>query len=130
MNAPSIDIRTLLEQESILTIPVHIGSEPAEPNNVITIYDTAGFRPMLTLDRNETFEFPSVQIRVRNVSYLSCLEVCATIKQILHGRGQEIVDGAFYALIRCNHEPEPLGFDTKQRMRFVMNFEIQRKESI
>lgn len=128
MNAASVDIKEMLEQESAITYPVHIGSEPAEPNNVITIYDTSGFGPMLTLDRLETLEFPSVQIRVRSISYLHCKEVCATIQQILHGRGQEIVNSAYYTLIRSTHDAEPLGFDTKQRMRFVLNFNIQRRQ--
>lgn len=128
MNAASVDIKEMLEQESVLTYPIHIGLEPAEPNNVITIYDTSGYGPMLTLDRLETLEFPSVQIRVRNISYLQCKEVCSTIQQILHGRGQEVVNNAYYALIRSLNDAEPLGFDTKQRMRFVLNFNIQRRQ--
>lgn len=128
MNAASVDIKYLLEQESVLTDPIHIGLEPPEPNNVITIYDTSGFGPMLTLDRLETMGNPSIQIRVRNTSYLQCKEVCSVIEGILHGRGQEIVNSAYYSLIKSMNDAVPLGFDTKQRMRFVLNFNIQRRQ--
>ena len=53
MNIPSVDIKEILEAESAFTEPIYIGSEPAEPNDVITIFDTPGFAPMLTFDREE-----------------------------------------------------------------------------
>ena len=54
MNSPSVDIRQMLEADSSLGLvyatDLFIGKEPAKPRDCVTIYDTVGYPPPLTLD--------------------------------------------------------------------------------
>ena len=72
MNPPSIDICTILQAESALDLEyltnLFVGKEEATPDNCVTVFDTYGAPPMLTMDV-ASYNYPSVQIRVRNRSY-------------------------------------------------------------
>ena len=136
MNAPSVDIKEMLEyfaQDSsssdcdIDLFPIFIGKEPAEPQNVISIFETGIMGPQLTLDRKEVYEYPTIQIRVRANEYLEGWDVITNIKNILHGRANETWNGALYTLIRCSSGPALLDYDKNQRVRFIINFYLQRR---
>ena len=133
MNAPSIDIADILVAESALGLSLKsnlfIGREPAEPNDCVTVYDTPGFPPVLTLDQAEQaiLERPSVQIRVRNRNYLTGWNLIHDITTALHGRGQETWNGTLYLLIKCESGPAMLDWDSNNRVRFIVNFYIQRR---
>ena len=83
--------------------------------------------PQLTLDRNEVYEYPTIQIRVRANEYLEGWDVITNIKNILHGRANETWNGALYTLIRCSSGPALLDYDKNQRVRFIINFYLQRR---
>ena len=134
MNAPSVDIKEMLEyfaQEDSSCVselfPINIGKEPAEPQNVISIFETGIMGPQLTLDRSEIYEYPTIQIRVRANEYLEGWDVITNIKNILHGRANETWNGALYTLIRCSSGPALLDYDKNQRVRFIINFYLQRR---
>lgn len=134
MNAPSVDIKQMLEyfaQEDSSCVlelyPIFIGKEPAEPQNTISIFETGIMAPQLTLDRNEIYEYPTIQIRVRANEYLEGWNVITNIKNILHGRANETWNGALYTLIRCSGGPALLDYDKNQRVRFIINFYLQRR---
>lgn len=134
MNAPSVDIKEMLEyfaQEDSSCVlelyPINIGKEPAEPQNVISIFETGIMGPQLTLDRMEVYEYPTIQIRVRANEYLEGWDVITNIKNILHGRANETWNGALYTLIRCSSGPALLDYDKNQRVRFIINFYLQRR---
>lgn len=110
--------------------PVFIGKEPAEPSNTVTIFETVSGAPQLTMNRLEIYEYPSVQIRIRATNYLDAWEQANTIKNILHGRGNEQWgDDVFYSVIRCVNGPSLLDYDKNQRVRFIINFDCQRRQS-
>ena len=131
MQATSIDIRDMIEAESTLGLVfaenLFIGKEPSAPDNCVTIFDTPSFPPMLTLDRDGNYEYPSVQIRVRNNQYQAGWDLLNSIKETLHGRGQETWNGTFYTSIICIDTPTLLDWDENNRARFVMNINIQRR---
>jgi hypothetical protein len=132
MQAASIDIKDLLIDESSLGLAfatnLFIGKEPSSPNNCVTIFDTASFPPMLTLDRNGNYEYPSVQIRIRNTSYQTAWDLANTIKDLLHGSGQVTMEnGTLYTSIICMSTPTLLDWDENNRARFIINFNIQRR---
>lgn len=134
MNAPSEDIKDLLTYESsagsstelIFPDNIFIGKEPAMPNNSVTIYDTPGYPPQLGLN-DKGYEFPSIQIRVRDSSYVNGWDRAEIIKDSLHGRAQVTVNGTLYSVISCTSGPFFLDWDSKNRVRFVLNFNIQRR---
>jgi hypothetical protein len=133
MNAPSVDIRHMLEayeESSGLGLDyadnLHIGKEPDKPNNCVTIYDTPGYPPFLGLT-NVGYEYPSVQIRVRNVDYINGWNMANDIKDALHGRHHETWNGTLYTLISCSSGPALLDWDDNSRARFIINFNLQRR---
>lgn len=135
MNIPSEDIKNMLlnEDSSFLeytfTKDIYIGSEPTVPDNCITIFDTPGMGPMLTLDQYTAQEYPSVQIRVRNNSYKEGWNQLHDVMVALHGRANETWDGTMYDTVRCSMNPTFLSWDENGRAIFVATFDIRRKEA-
>jgi hypothetical protein len=115
------------ENSDFALYPIFIGKEPADPGNTVSIFETPGRSPQLTMDRKEKYEYPSVQIRVRSVSYQEGWEQIEEIKNVLHGRANEQWGDVYYALIRCFNGPYLLDFDKNQRVRFIINFDCQRR---
>jgi len=134
MNAPSVDIREMLEaygESSGVSVDfataVFIGHEPDLPNTSITIFDAGAYPPLLGLTTHG-YEYPAVQIRVRSTRYLDGWAIIEEIKQALHGRAQETWNGVLYSMIRCSNGPALLDYDDRNRCRFVINFDLQRRE--
>lgn len=131
MNASSEDIKDMLVAESALGLTfgtnLFIGLEPSEPDNTVTIFDTAGFPEQLTFLQGEVYEYPSVQIRVRNNSYTVGWALINDIKTQLHGRGQETWSGTLYSVIYTPGGIALLDWDNMDRVRFIINFNLQRR---
>lgn len=49
--------------------PIHVGNEPDNPDNCITVYDTAGKSHGRSHIDGETFEHHGIQVKVRSQSY-------------------------------------------------------------
>jgi len=129
MNAPSVDIKNILVAGGLgLTFATNlfIGREPDTPNDCATIFDTPGFAPMITYDGADYF-YPSIQVRVRDTSYLDAWDLINNIKVLLHNRAQETRNGTLYSAIFCSIEPALLDWDGSNRARFVTTFNIQRR---
>ena len=133
MNAPSIDIKDMLESygdssgiQGIDANTVFIGREPDKPNECITIFDYTGRPPYLGLT-NVGYEYPSVQIRVRSLSYITGWALIEAIKTALHGRANETWNGTLYTVIYCSSGPALLDHDDHNRVRFIINFNLQRR---
>lgn len=130
MNAPSFDIADLLEAEEsgwlVFKENLFIEREPSTPNNCATIFDTGGRPPQLNL-KDQGLEFPSIQIRVRDQTYQNGWIRIEKIKNALHGRANEVWNGTLYS-ISCANGPFFLDWDELGRVRFVVNFDIQRRK--
>lgn len=133
MNPVAVDIKDMLEAESslglVFTTDLFIGFEPTNPDDCVTIYDTPSGPPQLTYDRTERYEYPSVQVRVRNMNYVLGWEMAHNVMNLLHGRGHETWNGAYYSVIKCANGPSFLARDEHGRMLFVVNFDVQRREA-
>ena len=130
MNAVTVDIKDILEGESklglVFTDNLFIGQEPTSPANCVTIFDRPSSPPQLNYDRFEIYEYPSIQIRCRNTSYVNAEAEARAIYLFLHGLTTEI-NHTLYTLIRCMQTPVLLDWDENNRARFIVNFEIQRR---
>jgi len=130
MNASSIDIVEMLEAESSLGLTfgtdLFIGKELSKPDNCVTIFDTPGFSPLLTLDGGDYY-YPSIQIRFRNNDYRTGWDLIHDIRVSLHGRSHETWNGTLYTVIYCSSGPAFLDWDENDRARFVINFDMQRR---
>jgi hypothetical protein len=134
MNTPSYDIAEILEaygESSGLGLDyatdLFIGKEPIKPNDCVTIFDTPGFPPYLGLGAETGYEYPSVQIRVRNTTYTGGWAQAEAIKNVLHGMNHTTVNGTLYTVIICSSGPTLLDWDDNGRARFIMNFNAQRQ---
>jgi len=136
MNAPSYDIVQILEESGessgfvdlVYKTNLFIGSEPSQPINSVTIYDTPGFSPSLGLT-SKGYEYPSIQIRVRNTSYTTGWNLINSIKDALHGKHQETWNGTLYTLITCSSGPALLDRDDNGLCRLVCTFNLQRRSA-
>lgn len=131
MNAPSEDIKDILVAGSLgLTFGTNlfIGKEPSSPKNCTTIFDTYGRPPDLAL-ANQGYERPSINIRVRNTSYMAGWTLANNIKNLLHGKEHETWNGALYTVIYCSSGPALLDWDDNNNARFIINFNAQRRSA-
>jgi hypothetical protein len=130
MNAPSVDISEILEAISSLGLTfgtnLFIGREPTTPDNTVTIFDTPGSPPQLTYAQGENYYYPSIQIRVRNNSYINGYNSIKAIMDELHAYGPEAINGTVYNLIKCSQDPFLIDYDENGRARWICNFDIQR----
>jgi len=132
MNPVSRDIATILEAEPTLGLVfadnLFVGREPATPINVVTIFDTPGAGPLLTLEGKggSNYFYPSIQIRVRSDNYPDGWRWINNIKDVLHGVNGKTVNGTIYHLIRCATSSFLLDWDEMGHPRFVCNFDCQR----
>jgi len=131
MNSSSVDIKEMLVEDTSLGLTfatnLFIGREPIKPNDCVTIFDTPGFAPLLTLDGGGYY-YPSIQIRIRNTDYRTGWSLAFAIMVLLHGRANEISsDGTLYTGIYCSSGPALLDWDENNRARFIVNFNIQRR---
>lgn len=132
MGAPSKDIADLLAAESALGLTfatnLFVGSEPASPDTCVTIYDTTSDRPLAKLSDNNDYLYENlnVQVRVRANAYTDAYDLIYAILSLLHGRGNETWNGAYYNSILSMQSPEMIGWDEKRRALFVCNFSIKR----
>jgi hypothetical protein len=131
MNPSSIDVKDILCGSRPLGLVfaknLFIAREPVSPHNCVTIYDTNAFPPQLTFNRLERYEFPSIQIRIRNSDFREGWDLADKIKILLHGRANETWNGTLYSIIKCSGGPALLGRDDNDRFLIYVNFEIQRR---
>lgn len=129
MNAPSEDIKDMLVDDLSLVFGTNlfIGEEPTTPDDTVTIFDTPGFAPDLTMQNDGNYHRPSVQIRVRNQDYRDGWSLTNDIKVSLHGRAQETWNGTLYSVLLAQSDPFFMGLDENRRARFVITFNMQRR---
>jgi hypothetical protein len=137
-NSSAMDVRHMLEaglEDSdsssgglglVFATNLFIGKEPAKPINCVTIFDTSGMPPYMGLD-TVGYEYPSIQIRVRNSSYVTGWNLIEGIKNSLHGRHQQTWNGTLYSVIYCSSGPALLDWDDNGNVRLIINFNIQRR---
>lgn len=133
MNAPSVDVKAMLEAFGdspglglIFADNLFIGREPSTPDDCVTIFDSEGYPPYHGLT-SVGYEYPSVHIRVRNNDYITGWNMANAIKDALHGRANETWSGALYTMIVCSSGPAHLDYDDHNRVRFIINFNLQRR---
>ena len=132
MNAPSRDIKDMLIADDTTGLSfgktgnVFLNAEPTSPADCVTIFDTYGFPPQLTMD-NARYEYPSVNIRVRNKNQNEGWDLVEKIMVSLHGRNHETWNDTLYTVIEASGSPALLDQDDNGRFRFVINFNLQRR---
>ena len=131
MNAPSEDIKDMLEDHSALGLTfasnLFIGRTPKEPDDAVTIFDYEGYSPDPTLEKDTMIYYSSLQIQVRSNGYVTGMTLARNIMDYLHSRAQEEWNGTLYTAIRAMGEPVPLSWDDNGRIIFTINFNLMRR---
>ena len=131
MNATSQDVKDMLEADSALGLVfadnLYIGREPTTPDECATIFDTSGYPNQVTLGMEGNYYYPSIQIRVRSNDYRDGWDLIQEIMISLHGRAQETWNGTLYSIIKQTSGPALLDWDDNNRVRFIVNFDLQRR---
>lgn len=132
MNAAAEDVKDMLEAQSSLGLVfadnLFVGMEPTTPDNCVTIFDTPGAPPQMTLEGgNDNYYYPSIQIRVRNNAYQAAWKLINDIRDLLHGQANEIWNETLYTVISCSGDPSMLDWDDNNRIRLIINFNLQRR---
>lgn len=132
MNAPSEDIKDILEGESALGLTFATDLFISEiPGGVtgqcVCVNDSGGDMPELQYN----YERPALQVLVRSArgEYLTGHELAQSIRDVLIGTYNYTINGARYILIKCSSDVLSVGLDDNQRSLFSVNFEIHRTEA-
>src|SRR4030042_3022027 len=130
MNTPAVDITDILESISSLGLVVgtnlFVGREPSKPDDCVTLYDYGGRPPQLTFNKTEKYEYPSVQVRVRDSDYRSGWAMAQDIADSLHGLSNEVWNGTLYTVIYVSSGPAFMTWDGNSCAIFVVNLSVQR----
>lgn len=131
MNNVAEDIKDMLAAESSLGLTfatdLFIAKEPDSPDNCVTIYDTSSSPPDLGLDASETYYRSSAQVRIRNISYQTGMDLARDIMESLHGRARETWNDTLYTVIKASGEPAAMAWDKNDRPLIIINFNLQRR---
>ena len=119
------EIGAYLATKSIGTVgtDIFLGLMPDQPDNCIALFEYAGSPP----DLHWAGEYPGLQVRVRNKSYLAARIKIGEVIQKLHGLHEQELSGTRYLLIRARGSPEILKRDGNNRIEFFVNFEIMKE---
>lgn len=123
-------VALFLESEGIGTLgtDIFINSEPATPDNTITVYDTGSDRPKLlggqenTGYREQDF---NVQIRVRNKDTQAAVLLLQDMRVLLHKMQSFTDNGQVLKGAWLNSAGLPLGFDDNRRVRYTDNWRVK-----
>jgi len=130
MNASSVDIKDILAGYSSLGLVfgtnLFVASEPALPNDCVTVYDTSGSMAR-ALDPDNKLYFSSIQVRVRDHDYREGWDKINDIREYLDAKVGTKQGGTTYIMIRATSDPQFLERDENERYVFFINFEIIRR---
>ncbi len=134
MKTLSVDIKDVLVAETDLVFgtDLFISSLPAEPLNVVSIYDTSAAPPTNTLDKSVQWN-DSIQILVRNADYEKAFEIAFEIMDVLHLTSNQEINGTMYYFILAASSPFHLqNPEAKQNKRgetlLSLNFNVKRQK--
>ena len=124
MNPPVQDLKDILESETDLVFgtDLFIGIGPTAPDNIVALRDIGGARPVAQY----TYEYPSVQVYVRNNDYQDGWTQANEIKNILHAIAGETWNSTIYVQIMAESEIMYLGIDENARAEFSLSFQMHR----
>jgi hypothetical protein len=128
MKSPAHDLAGYLAANGIGTFPgtiaVHV--EPADPANVVTLYDTGGEEP----DTDELdLMRPTFQVRVRNADPVACYAVQEAIRNLLMLPGRVVTADSVFVMIIPSSDIASLGNDDTNRFLTTLNYRAIRERS-
>lgn len=129
-NSPANDIATMLANDGIATIgtDLFVGREPDKTGQTITVFDTGADQPAEPKWGRDYF---TVQVRVRGTprDYDATWTKADTVKNRLHSRPAETIDGIVYAGVWALGDLIFLTYDESERPIVVGNYRTIREHT-
>ena len=128
MSPASVDIKDVLVENGVGKFVarrgwgIYVAQQPAEPDNVITIYDAPG-RQESDQSRGTWVSFVRVFVRVRAQDYLDGFRKMQEILSILKVKDRFEKNDTEYLSLRDWSAIEPDRMDDKERWEWILNFE-------
>ena len=122
MSSPAYAVAEYLDDVTSLVIgsSLFVSKEPPAPDSCVTVYDTGGRDPIGNLDTAVESRQPTIQIRIRDVTYTAAYAVaeniCAKMALLLgqHGIKQAVQMADIL----------PIGSDENRRTLLTINFDL------
>lgn len=129
MNSPAHDIATYLVANAIGALggseawAISVSREAATPDDVITVYDTAGNAPLPDISLRDA----TIQVRVRGTIFTAAYAKAEAIFALLTQETTREIGGARYIGIWATSDIGAIGSDSNNRHLLTMNFRIERQ---
>jgi len=135
MNNASRDIAdklvNLTSSSSVLKLTLgsnlFVGRQPTNPENCVTIVDRPSWPMNINLDGSCDFDYASIQVNVRNLSYNAAATMAQAIIELLHGANNFKINATDYFVCMCVSGPSLLEWDQNNRAILICDFDIQRR---
>lgn len=131
MNPTSEDIKDLLEDSSgvaglVFGTNLFVGTMPTTPDSCVGLYDTGGPPPDEMISG---LFYPTFQVRVRGAvgGYKTAYELAQSIRDNLHQRTGEAINGVTYVHIFATTDVLYIGKDENDRPLFSVNFRTTKE---
>jgi len=130
MNSAAVDIKDKINGTNGLTFATNlfVGKEPVAPDNCVTVFDVPGQENGIDLDGTNPYEYPNVQVRIRATKYVDGYTLAKNIESLLDGLYNTVINGITYTSIVIGMPATLLDYDENNRVRFIINFKLQRRE--
>lgn len=102
---------------------IHVGREPVNPANAITLYDTGGPQPV---NYSINLRQPTIQVRIRTTNYPVGFNKLAEIYEHLNAIATQVIGGNTYIGVRLTTDFLSIGRDDNERHLLTANYQIQR----
>jgi hypothetical protein len=127
--SPAHDLALYLAEQGLGTFGADVGwsinvsTEPAAPDETITLYDTGGPAPYLV---DEDLRRPAVQVRVRSPLPESAYAKMDAVVRELIAPLERVLYGSRYVGVYMTSDILSIGRDENNRLRLTANFEAER----
>lgn len=111
------NIATYLSANGIAT-PIHGMALPTEPDTVIAVCDTGGYKPEL----QSSTRYPTVEILCRSDDYVTAKSVSMSILDLLHDKQFLKLSDVTIIASEAISEPTPIGEDENHRFIVACNY--------
>lgn len=128
MKSPAHDLAIYLSLNGIGTFPgtISVHAEPADPPNVVTLYDTGGLEP--DTDQMDLMQ-PTFQVRVRNLDPALGYVMQERIRDLLMLPGRLVTADSAFVMITPSSDIASLGRDDNNRFLTTLNYRAIRERS-
>jgi hypothetical protein len=128
MKSPAHDLAIYLASQGVGQFPgsISVNVEPADPVDVVTIYDTGGDSP--DTDQLDLLR-PTFQVRVRSMDPEAGYEMQERIRDLLMLPGRIVTVNSAFVVITPTSDVAHIGRDDNDRHLTTLNYSAIRERS-